>query len=398
MTQVEEKNETGRRETFETALASRANSFGVLRLVLASLVIVDHAFPLGGFGRDPLWARTRGQTSFGSIAVLGFFAISGYLIAKSAARLDVLQYVWHRVLRIFPAYWTALVVGAFVVGPLVWIAGDNPIGTYVNRAINGPLSYVWSNADLGINTYGIHNIFATTTPYGLEVGASVLNGSIWTLIYEWRCYLIVGVLALGAILTKHRSVLLGGVTAVGVLQLAEAASPGFLAKSVPILSDPQLLPLVFVFLVGSTFAAYRDRIVVDHRLGLFSFFVLALTLRYGGFVPFGLVAGAYAVLYLAAKLPPVFQRVGAKNDYSYGIYVYGFLVQQTLAYLGVYRWGYIPFVVVALAVSAGLAWLSWHAIEKRALALKAWGPGKGLRYWTSNVRTKWNRLRPQSVE
>lgn len=381
------------RRSLELALGGHNNSFGLLRLVLASMVILNHAYPLGGLGEDPIWQLTRGQGSFGSLAVLGFFALSGYLIGKSAGRLDTLQYFWHRALRIFPAYWGALIVGAFVVGPLVWVNDGNPLSTYVNLDRTGPINYVWSSADLTIETFGIHNVLAGT-PYGLVGhGASVLNGSIWTLIYEWRCYVIVAVLALGGLLTKNRVAMLALVSGFAGLLLIFQAKPGFIETYIPLLADVQLITLAFVFLTGSLFAAYRDRIVFDHRLGLFAIFAVAWTLRYGGFAVFGHVAAVYAILYVAAALPKVFQRVGAKNDYSYGIYVYGFLVQQVLAYLGVHKWGYVPYVALALVVSAGLAWLSWHGIEKRALAIKSWGPGKGIAYWWQAGRRQWNARR-----
>ena len=50
-------------------------------------------------------------------------------------------------------------------------------------------------------------------------------------------------------------------------------------------------------------------------------------------------------------------------------------------YLGWYKWGYVPWVAATIVVSAGCAWLSWHLVEKRALALKDWGPGRGIRHW-----------------
>lgn len=380
------------------ALAGRANSFNFLRLFFASLVIFHHALPLGALGSDPVWKLTRGQTSMGSIAVLAFFAISGFLIAKSAARLDVVQYMWHRTIRIFPAYWTVLIFTAAIVGPLAWLAEGNAIGTYLNLAPNGPIWYVLGNADLQISSYGIHDIFAATTPYGEEVGAPVFNGSIWTLIYEWWCYLIVAVLALGGVLTRSRPVLLALTSGLGILQLLMVAAPDRMIEYLPYLADPQLLPLVFVFLVGSTMASYRDVIPFNDRLGLFALFIVGATAHYGAFPTFGHVAGVYLVLYLGARLPGWFQRIGAKNDYSYGIYVYGFLVQQVLAYLGVHRWGYVPFSLIALAVSAGFAWLSWHGVEKRALQLKGWGPGKGVRHWWDAARTVWNRTTQRTVQ
>jgi peptidoglycan/LPS O-acetylase OafA/YrhL len=80
------------------------------------------------------------------------------------------------------------------------------------------------------------------------------------------------------------------------------------------------------------------------------------------------------------------QWIGAKNDYSYGMYLYGFLIQQLTAYLGWYQWGYWPWTLACVVLTAGCAWLSWHGIEKRALALKDRGPGRGVAYWLEQIR------------
>ena len=128
-----------------SALRGHLNSLGIIRLVLASLVIVDHAFPLGGFGEDPFWRYTNGQTSLGGIAVGGFFVISGYLIVKSGASSDLMQFLWRRVIRIFPAFWGVLLFTAFVVGPIAWLVRGEPLSTYFTLGPGGPFSYITSN-------------------------------------------------------------------------------------------------------------------------------------------------------------------------------------------------------------------------------------------------------------
>jgi peptidoglycan/LPS O-acetylase OafA/YrhL len=112
---------------------------------------------------------------------------------------------------------------------------------------------------------------------------------------------------------------------------------------------------------------------------------IVATLAFGWFSVIGYPALAYLVLWLAASLPRSFQWIGRKNDYSYGIYIYGWLVQQFTALLGWYHWGYWPWVVSSLALAFGFAWLSWHGVEKHALALKDAGPGRGIRYWYSRM-------------
>jgi peptidoglycan/LPS O-acetylase OafA/YrhL len=80
----------------------------------------------------------------------------------------------------------------------------------------------------------------------------------------------------------------------------------------------------------------------------------------------------YPMLWLGIHLP--LQRVGATNDYSYGMYIYAFPIQQLLALWGVYHWGYVPYLLSTVVLTAATAVASWWLIEKRALRLKAWSP------------------------
>lgn len=382
--------EPGALVSISQALNGNNNALGLIRLVLAALVIVDHAFPLGGFGEDPVKALTLGQASLGSLAVGGFFAISGYLIAKSGMSGDVVQFMWRRTLRIFPAYWTVLLVTGFIIAPLIWWLGyGRELVAFFSPG--GGLSYFLANWTLAIGTYGIHDLLATTTPYGLETGASVFNGSLWTLAYEWACYLIIAVLVLFGVLRNAR-ILVPLLTAFYfVLQVVLIVAPAGVALIAPRLADGNGIALTFTFLLGSTLAVYSRAVPFDDRLGILAGVLVLVTLRWGGFLTIGTIAGAYFVMYLAARLPRQVHWIGKKNDYSYGVYIYGFLVQQVLAYLGVHTWGYVPYVLIALVITLGFALLSWHGVEKWAMRLKNWGPGRGVRHWWNEARSRWPR-------
>lgn len=377
--------------TLGEALRGHSNALGLIRLVLAALVIVDHAFPLGGFGADPVWALTRGQTSLGLLAVGGFFAISGYLIAKSGMSGDILQFLWRRFLRIFPAFWAVLLVTALVVAPLLWIGQGKSLAGFLGMTPNGPLRYLSANWTLHIGSYGIGDLLTDTTPYGQELGRSVFNGSLWTLSYEWSCYLLIGVLLAFGILARARIVVPVVTAFLFIVQLIQLADPQAIAAILPVLDGQYRISLTLTFMVGACLAVYSRSIPFDDRLGVLSGLIVAVTLRFGGFAVIGVVAGAYFVMYLGARLPAAVRWVGAKNDYSYGIYIYGFLVQQVLASLGVHRLGYLPYVLIALVITFGCAWLSWHGIEKRAMALKEWGPGRGWRFWLERLRAAFAR-------
>ena len=385
--------------TLGEALNGHRNALGFLRLVLAATVIFDHAFPLGGFGTDPFWNVTHHQASLGSIAVAGFFVISGYLIAKSGMSADVLQFSWRRVLRIFPAYWGVLLFAAIVVGPIIWLVMGRNLGDYFTLGPLGPAHYLTANWTLNIGTYGIYDIFGSTTPYGVSIGhSSALNGSIWTLIYEWTCYIVIGVLVAFGVLLRAKVVVPILTALVFVMQVVYLLDPNIVGTIFPFFGDQYRINLMLTFLYGSSLAVYSKKIPFDDRLGVLAGVVMLLTLHWGGFTLLGIPAGAYFVMYLGARLGGPLRKVGAKNDYSYGVYVYGFLIQQTLAFFGVYKLGYLLFVFISLVVSGGFAWLSWHGIEKHAMALKDWGPGRGWPYWYHRIRSRTARRHTAPVQ
>jgi peptidoglycan/LPS O-acetylase OafA/YrhL len=323
----------------------------------------------------------------GGFAVIGFFAISGYLIAKSGTRNDIVQFMWARFLRIFPAFFAVIGVSAFIIGPAIWLSMGRSLGAYFAVGAGGPIDYIRVNWTLTIHQWGINDIFASSTPYGEQVGGSVFNGSLWTLSYEWFCYLAIGVLVLFGVLSRFKILVPILTITLFALQVARFSGAGF-ASVVPWLGDPLKINLMLIFMIGACFALYADRIILDDRLGLFCLVVAVVTVFRGGFETVGYPAFAYALLWMAARLPRGLQWIGSKNDYSYGMYLYGFLIEQVIAYFGWYRWGYFPFVLIAILLTAGCAWLSWHAVEKHALALKNRGPGRGIRYWAARLQRK----------
>lgn len=382
-------------ETLSAALNGHANSLGLLRLVLAALVIFSHAFPLGGFANeDFFYDWTHQQTNLGTFAVDGFFAISGYLIAKSALSSDILQYLWRRALRILPAYWVMLVVSAAVIAPIFWVLGGQHLADFGWTGPQSPLSYVRANFFLHVGTWGIYDIFGNT-PYGQFAGVSVFNGSIWTLEFEFFAYLVVGFLAMVALLSRFRMIVPILATALTVFVLVATSGNAGLRALFPYLFSgydisetgaPYRVTLLLIFLIGSTFAVFSRSVAFDWRFAAGSLVVLVASLAWGGYHVVGIWALAYLLLWLAGALPARVQWIGQKNDYSYGVYIYGFVVEQMLAFFNVQAWGYWPFVLLALFASFGLAWLSWHGIEKWAMKLKRWGPGKGIKHLGEVIR------------
>jgi peptidoglycan/LPS O-acetylase OafA/YrhL len=369
-----EQRPTGTRRTVNESFSTKRNSLNFLRLVLALMVVLSHAF-VGGF-TDPLLLN---HTSLGNIGVYGFFAISGYLIASSASHNSLGRYLWQRFLRIFPAFWVCLVMVGFVFAALAWVTvpkSHPPCGfsaCYLGSP-TGPLQYIYHNFLLRINQTKIAN-----TPSGVPWPAS-WDGPLWTLFYEFTCYLILAALAFLGLL-RHRLV---------VLWLAVSA---WTCELIVGLVHPNLnshytywafLVLIPIFLTGSLLYLYREKVPDSGWLAL----ALAAVFFASPWLPFGVTwtplgtaiyasqvlapLFVYPIFWLGIHLP--FHKVGSRNDYSYGIYIYAFVIQQLLATWDVQRWGYLAFMSLSVLCTLPFAAASWWIIERNALKFRKLEP------------------------
>jgi peptidoglycan/LPS O-acetylase OafA/YrhL len=360
----------------------RDNAFGLMRLLLCSLVIVSHAYPLGGFGVDPTGWWTHAQVNIGFLALLGFFTLSGYLITDSMLRSSVKTFLWHRGLRILPGFWAVLIFGAVAVGPLAWTVEHGSIAGYWTLDAGGPVSYLLRNVTTYMGQFGIHDVFLGT-PYGQMVNRSAINGSIWSVYFEIRLYLAVAVVSGLGLLKRARWLApLGAVTAVLADHLVEQVP--VLVPIIHGLFAPSWGPrLAAIFLLGATARLYSEHLVLDGRLAAASAIVVVVTLAFGGFFLVGFACHAYLILWLCLRAPRFTWRVASKHDFSYGVFLYAFPVQLTLTVLGVPRLGFLPYLALSFIVTAPFAIASWLFVERPALRLKSRGPGRRLEQFRS---------------
>jgi peptidoglycan/LPS O-acetylase OafA/YrhL len=373
--------------TIEQSFSAKRNSLNFLRLILALAVVFSHSITLGLFGSE--WIL--GKTTLGTVAVYGFFGISGYLIAGSAARNNAGRYLWQRFLRIFPAFWICLLVTAFLFGTIAWFH-FNPgfsrtcgLHCYLTEP-NGPFGYVIHNFWLQMN----QGTIAKTLPGGfLGYG---WNGSLWTLELEFLCYLLLAAFSVLGLLKRRSLVAL--IAAIAWIAEVVSISTPTLARNFNLtfyytkwnlvtilgfkLETMKILVLVPIFLSGSLLYLYREKMPDSGALALgTTVLVLAgLVIPVGQGAPFFLQTSldltavflAYPLIWLGIHLP--FTTVGAVNDYSYGIYIYAFPIQQLLVMWGMNKWGYWPYTLLSVAAVIPLAVASWWLIEKHALKLK----------------------------
>lgn len=362
-------------KTVATAFDPRSNIVGFMRLFLAGSVLVSHSFILG-FGRgEPLTGWFRGQTNLGTLAVYGFFVLSGFLIFRSATRLGSAgRYFWHRVLRIFPAFWVCLVVTALVAAPAVYLAHRGTLHGFFTESPS-PVGYLVENAWLTMHQYGIGTILAGT-PWGTSHG-SVFNGSLWSLHYEFLCYILVALAVYVGRGLARPIVLLAFLAVLASSVHAFRAGPGFAAAARELPGSPhlgidgnQLAVLLLAFLLGAVAAAYPRWFPLDARVAAIAAVIVVITAREGYFGAVGVPAFSYLVLWASALSIPRLRQIGARNDYSYGVYIYAFPIQQILVWAGLSAAGLPAYVAACAALTAVAACASWHLVERPAMRWK----------------------------
>ncbi len=288
------------------------------------------------------------------MAVYVFFAISGFLIASSFENSrSVWDWAAARVLRLFPGLFVTLTLTVFILGPLVTTV---PLGRYFTDPAT--LVYIPQNLALVTPKYDLPGVFADN-PY-----PSAINGSLWTLFYEVVCYLGVLVLGLcGALSNRKRmsvAVLLYFCFYMGTSWLGLVDN--YKARVFADLSLP--------FIVGASLFTWRDFVPMAPVFCLFLFLIVALTTNTALYHISFVLALAYSV-FLFAYLPRGFiRKFNYFGDYSYGTYVYAFPLQQ----LTVYWFGPqdpLQNVVLSGALTIVFAVLSWHLIERPALASRS---------------------------
>lgn len=354
--------------TLHDLLVARSPGFDAVRLVLAVLVLVSHTWPLGGFGPEPASPLTPRYLTLGGFAVGGFFALSGLLVGRSAMERPPAAYARARLVRVLPGYWTAIVVSAFGVALLGWLHERGTISGFVSFDPAGPFGYVGRAALFPVEfAHGVADVFTTSTPYGLATGGSFVNGSLWTLPYELRCYLVVGLLAVVARRYGTRRSVTVAWLLLAVAALLWEKRPAIAEYVLGPYADAQMVAFAFVFVTGTLAAVWADRISL---FGVLPLAALALALAGGHRSHFLAehVGGAALVLLLppfAVVLAPLGRRLRGV-DLSYGMYLFAWPVQQLLAMYGLDR-GPWTFVAVATAITAALATISWFAVERPAM-------------------------------
>lgn len=325
----------------------RRNNLNLIRLVLASLVVYSHSYSvLGQPENEPVVRFLHFGGDIGALAVFSFFFISGYLITRSALESDPARFVEARVLRIFPGLVISVLVTVFVFGPFVTALAS---GEYFR--IPDTYRYLMTAALNPRAPIELPGVFASHPLHEVNV-------PLWTLSTEWTMYMCAMLFALAG-------------------KWNRVSARSWMVVVLALLLTMQMMPLPWkysykwsmFFLLGAICYSLRGRIRLYPWMSIAAFVLTLACIRFvppAGklMLPFTL---SYALLCIGFAPQWHAEWFSGRVDLSYGIYIYGWPLQQMLS-----ERVRTPWALFAAAYAAVLACAacSWFGIEKRALSWK----------------------------
>lgn len=337
----------------------RNNNFNLIRIAAAYAVLITHSFAIvmGTGDAEPL--RDLLGVTLGSIAVDIFFITSGFLVTASLlARQSTIEFIWARILRIYPALFVMLFLTVFGMGlfftTVPWEVYLSSVETYKYFI---KCLFLFAGIE-----YWLPGVFEGN-PY-----ARAVNGSLWTMPNEVKMYAILVIIWMTLrIVPMYRSaifklsIIIGAIVSGVILLMAHFK----------VFSELSQFPrLFFMFFTGASFFLLKDKIVMSrwYFYALLSMLLLS-TFSQQIFLIVYIMTLAYLLFFLAYIPRGFIRRYNQLGDYSYGVYIYAFPVQQSLVALFP-EISVMQMVIFSSLITMTLAVMSWHFLEKYFLGLK----------------------------
>jgi peptidoglycan/LPS O-acetylase OafA/YrhL len=340
-----------------------APGFDMMRVCLAVCVVTWHSF---GIAKDGIWLEnTRFAWFLGYGMLFMFFALSGFLIAASAQRLSLKNFLINRGLRILPALAIEVVLSAFILG-LVFTSLTP--SAYLSQAE----TYRYLTNIFGSMNFHLPEVFKNNP-------VDAVNWSLWTVPYEYVCYGIMSVfIILGTLRRPFLILLIAALVVVVGLSLNllgieyRQGEGGLLGKIIYFFFTDRGSRLLVAFMLGIGIYLFRFRIPYNGYIAL-SAALICIGISAIDPVhnyPLANLLASFPLVYLTAYIGvsnvptlPLFRE----GDYSYGIYLYGMPIQQMM--VSVFPWVTSPLNQLMLAIPAitMFAAFSWHFIERPIL-------------------------------
>jgi peptidoglycan/LPS O-acetylase OafA/YrhL len=339
------------------------NNFDFIRFLAALIVILAHSnYLLNPNAKDLLIKYFNIGIRLPELGVAIFFVISGYLISKSVlSSSSVVNYIWKRSLRIFPGLFVALLFSVFVLGPILT---DSKISDYFTS--KNTFKYLF-NITL-YKTYGrLENVFSTFE-------CKTFNGSLWTLAYEFSFYMLsILLIPLAKLKVMTKYVILLLLIFCLILRMYIGDNIVWYDYSSPMLLGLKISSFFtfgIYFLSGALFYFFENEIKNNSTLVIIVLSItisLLLLLQMKAIIAHLLVPlSVFSISFMKGRL----NSFGQMGDFSYGMYIYAYPIQQTIIYFLGNEMNILTHFLLSFIMTMPFAIFSWNFIEKRALSFK----------------------------
>lgn len=321
------------------------NNFDALRLFAALFVLFSHQHAFIGIPEPLLF----GSITWGTLGVMIFFSISGFLVSQSW-RNDphVGRFLIRRFLRIWPGLAVYTLLAACVLGPV---------------ATTWDLKNYFSNSEFYEFFENLKLITIRTYLPGVFVDnplPKAVAGSIWTIPIEVRMYLILAIFGIIGLLKRPYLIAL--------ITVAFGAYYFYLVR------DPTDYQFHFAmyFFAGVCFDLFRSKWEGNTRTMTALILATALIVWYldAPRISLLLAISTLSIVFGCASTY-IFNKFGKYGDFSYGIYIYAFTVQQTIVWLAGRHLSLLGGLIASTIFSFIFAVLSWNFVENPALSFKS---------------------------
>jgi len=322
----------------------RPAGFDFLRISLAYAIVAWHTIIIcyGAQYENHLWFGPL--RSFLYYLVPTFFALSGFLVAGSMDRNDPLTFAWFRFIRIFPALSFEVFLSAILLG---LVFSTLSFRDYVSD----PGFWRYFSNILGAITYHLPGVFG-------DHPDQTVNRQLWTVPIELEVYVGLVLFWMLRLFEIPRTLLY----ALVIAGLAYALYSAIFGHFLPFYNKPGNGLVMCTFFAGVLFYRLRDRIVLS-----FPNFLLAVFSSYGllwfeGTKYLAVIPLVYATVWLGTR-DFTLGLIGRLADYSYGVYLFGYPLQQTAFDISTLARHPLGNFLIAAPAATVLAAFSWHVIE-----------------------------------
>ncbi|WP_025723439.1 acyltransferase family protein [Paenibacillus polymyxa] len=344
----------------EKRMIGKENNFDFMRLAAAVMVLLSHSYPISGNANEFFVKITNGQWPLGGLSVAIFFVISGFLISMSFNKTQSkFRFVFNRLLRVFPGLICAVLFSTFVIGAIVT---NNTLNDYLTN----PQTYDYLKSSFLFPVY-----YELPGVFTGNIYPNSVNGSLWTLPYEVLFYALVLIIgSIGWFSHKTRESIL--LLFVLVLYLNIFSPHIFDNYNFYGISMGSLNYLLGYFLAGTVIYCYRDQIIISRKLMLCSFIVILISFEFGGLKEVFMIFGSYLIICFAYSQKIKIYKINKYGDFTYGMYIYAFPVQQFVTWIfGGGKMNTFFHFSISFIICLACSYLSWHLVEKKFLSLKS---------------------------